>query len=152
MLPYLSLPTIIRLWRGFDQLKDVISSTLSDLIDVQGDWVVSTQCPPALRDSYLVHYFHSTCNANNSGILQDMRELSERQRRLVEASGMIIDAELENSYNDDSGSESEERDEAPEDEKPCTALADFEKRLAKKTDGLLQHGKPSEARGVLLAP
>jgi len=60
LLPYLNLPTQLRLAKD-DQYSHVfgsspaqVAATLSELIDYQRDFVCSDDCPPDLKDRYLV--------------------------------------------------------------------------------------------------
>ncbi|GAA5927177.1 hypothetical protein JCM3775_002469 [Rhodotorula graminis] len=56
--PMLSLPALLVVRRG--QAGDTEPIDVSSTIDAQRDWVVSNECPPAMRDGYLVRVLGET--------------------------------------------------------------------------------------------
>ena len=57
LAPMLTLPSILAV-RG--QAGDTEPIDVSSTIDAQRDWVVSTECPPAMRDGFLVRVLGET--------------------------------------------------------------------------------------------
>ncbi|GAA5833721.1 hypothetical protein JCM11251_003213 [Rhodosporidiobolus azoricus] len=132
VLPYLTLETLLSIrllgqagGQGGENLAPLatdIEDKLYDLIDLQRDWVVSSECPVELRDFYLVRVFGEEKGKEAfSGVKQGMAEVAERMTAEV-GKGMVLKAEKE----------------SVEQGKICESLGEFEKGLKELSGGLLE--------------
>ncbi|GAA5974082.1 hypothetical protein JCM8115_001735 [Rhodotorula mucilaginosa] len=121
LLPYLSLSTLLLLRQTHaDALGPVISERLYDLLDTQRDWVVSPECPPELRDSYLVRVFGAGWDLVKDGMTQVAADKNSEIMR-----GLVLDS-------------SKFTRTAPQPPQPCSDLATFQHKLKQATGGLLE--------------
>lgn len=124
LLPYLSVSMLLTLRETHaDALGSVISERLYDLLDTQRDWVVSPECPPELRDWYLVPMFGKEWD-----LVKDGMTAIAADKKAEIMKGLVLDS-----------SKFTAPTPLPQ---PCPDLATFQHTLKQTTGGLLEKREP----------